>query len=247
MTESTTASAEVPHVITGGASGVGLATAKRLLDRGDSVVLIDRDPIPAEIADHPQATYFQQDVADLTGMAELGATIRQRWPRCASVIASAGINYVGSFPDMEFAKWNEVLTTNIVGAAHIVHAVLPSLEATAEAGERADVITIGSIADQNYFDNATIYGACSAALKTFADHLRIELRERNVRVSNIAPGYIRGPFAEALEGLSHEYNWLGEGLLEPDDVAHVIEFTLDQHAGVHLGDLDIVATKEGWA
>ncbi|QPR39274.1 SDR family oxidoreductase [Brevibacterium casei] len=247
MTESTTASAEVPHVITGGARGVGLATARRLLDRGDSVVVIDRNPVPDEFADHPKLTYFEQDVADLAGLAELGATIRQRWPRCASVIACAGVTYVGSFPDTEFAKWNEVLTTNITGAVHIVHAVLPSLEATAEAGERADVITIGSIADQAYFDDATIYGACSAALKAFADHLRIELRERNVRVSNIAPGYIRGAFAEFLGGLEQEYTQLGEGLLLPDDVAHVIEFTLDQPAGVHLGDLDIVATAQGWA
>ncbi|GAA0037435.1 SDR family oxidoreductase [Brevibacterium metallidurans] len=236
-----------PHIITGGASGVGLATAQRLLDRGDTVVVIDRNPMPAEIAGHPELTFFDQDVADTAGMDALGAEIRQRWPRCASVIASAGINYVGSFPDMPFARWNEVMTTNFIGTVHIVHAVLPSLEASAEAGGTADVITIGSIADQAHFDNATIYGACSAALKAFADHLRIELRERNVRVSNVAPGYIRGPFAEALEGLAHEYNWLGEGLLDPDDVAHVIEFTLDQPAGVHLGDLDIVATKEGWA
>ncbi|WP_137824799.1 SDR family NAD(P)-dependent oxidoreductase [Brevibacterium sp. 2SA] len=236
-----------PHVISGGASGVGLVTAQRLLAGGESVVIIDRDELPAEVVDQPNLTFFQRDVGDLAAMAELGVEIRDRWPQCTSVIASAGINYVGPFAELPFSQWNEVLTTNVIGALHLIHEVLPSLIATAGAGERADVITIGSIADQSYFHDAAVYGAASAALKTFAAQLRIELREQGVRVSNIAPGYIRSTFAERLEGLAHEYDWLGEGLLTSDDVADVIGFVLDQPVGVALGDLDVVATKQGWA
>lgn len=238
---------ESPHVIVGGAGGIGLHTAVRLLERCEAVVVIDREELPGDLADRPRLSGFCQDITDEAGMDELTATLLERWPRITSVIATAGTNAIGSFPGTDFTEWNRLIATNVTGVLRAVHALLPSLIASAEAGERADVITIGSIADQSYFDHATIYGTASAALKSFAAQLRIEVRDEGVRVSNIAPGYIKSTFAESLPELSHEYDWLGEGLLMPEDVVDVIEFTLDQPVGVHLGDLDIVATKQGWA
>lgn len=58
-----------PHVISGGANGIGLLTAQRLLAAGESVVIIDRDELPAELVDQPNVTFFQQDVCDLVAMA----------------------------------------------------------------------------------------------------------------------------------------------------------------------------------
>ena len=68
-----------------------------------------------------------------------------------------------------------------------------------------------------------------------------------MRVSNIAPGYIRGAFAEFLGGPGQGHPQPRQAPPPPPSVPHVIQFTLDQPAGVHLGDLDIVATQQGWA
>ncbi|WP_338891057.1 SDR family NAD(P)-dependent oxidoreductase [Rhodococcus sovatensis] len=81
------------HVVSGGASGIGLAIVHRLLARGDEVVVVDRSPAPDELG-RDGVTYFQQDVSDLVGVAAAATRILNQYPRVASVVASAGLERV---------------------------------------------------------------------------------------------------------------------------------------------------------
>jgi 3-oxoacyl-[acyl-carrier protein] reductase len=234
-----------PHVISGGASGIGLAVAQRLLRRGESVVVIDRLDRPDALTDD-SLRYFIQDVTDREGLAAVADRVLDEFPRIASVIASAGLGLSQRFEEMPPAEWAAVLDTNIAGAVALVQALIPGLAREAAESGAADVLTIGSVVDENSYDGSTLYGVTSAALKMFATHLRRELRPQRIRVANLAPGYVRSPWAERLALTADDYERLGPDLITVDDVAEIIDFVLRQPPGVALHDLVVVSTKQGW-
>lgn len=233
------------HVVSGGASGIGLAIVHRLLARGDEVVVVDRSPAPDELS-RDGVTYVQQDVSDLVGVAAAATRILNQYPRVASVVASAGLGLSQRFENSPIEDWSAVLDTNVAGTVALVQGLVPGLAREAELSGRADVLTIGSISDENSYDGATIYGVASAALKAFATHLRRELRPQRIRVANIAPGYVRSPWAEDLSLTADDYARLGPDLIAIEDVAEIADFVLRQPAGVAVHELVVVSTKQGW-
>ncbi|WP_338891058.1 SDR family oxidoreductase [Rhodococcus sovatensis] len=150
------------------------------------------------------------------------------------------------FEDSPIEDWSAVLDTNVAGTVALVQGLVPGLAREAELSGRADVLTIGSISDENSYDGATIYGVASAALKAFATHLRRELRPQRIRVANIAPGYVRSPWAEDLSLTADDYARLGPDLIAIEDVAEIADFVLRQPAGVAVHELVVVSTKQGW-
>lgn len=110
----------------------------------------------------------------------------------------------------------------------------------------ADVVTIGSVVDENSYAGSTVYGVASGALKMLATHLRRELRPQGIRVANVAPGYVRSQWAESLTLTADDYERLGPDLITVEDVASFIDYVLHQPAGVVVHDLVVVSTKQGW-
>jgi 3-oxoacyl-[acyl-carrier protein] reductase len=238
-------SARGPHVISGGASGIGLALAHRLIGRGEAVVIVDRLQRPDTLADD-SIRYFVQDVTDHDGVADVAARILDEFPRIASVTASAGLGLSQRFEETPAADWSTVLDTNVAGTIALVQALIPGLAREAAESGVADVLTIGSVVDENSYDGSTLYGVTSAALKMFATHLRRELRPQRIRVANLAPGYVRSAWAERLTLTAEDYQRLGPDLITVEDVAEILDFVLRQPPGVALHDLVLVSTKQGW-
>lgn len=234
-----------PHVVSGGASGIGLATVLRLIDRGERVVVIDRLPAP-DVLNHRLVTYIVHDVSDLGGMSAVTDLISSTSPRVASVVACAGLGLSQRFEQSPTQDWSALIDTNISGAIALVQALIPALAAEAAATGHADVITIGSVVDENSYEGSTVFGVTSAALKMFATHLRRELRTQRIRVANLAPGYVRSDWAERLVLTADDYERLEPDLITTDDVAEVIDFVLRQPTGVVVHDLVLVSTKQGW-
>jgi NADP-dependent 3-hydroxy acid dehydrogenase YdfG len=234
-----------PHVVSGGASGIGLATVHLLRARGEDVVVIDRVPQPDALAGSG-VTYVQQDVTDLDGTAAAIDLLLETFPSVRSVVASAGLGLSQHFETTAVREWTAVIDTNITGTIALVQGLVPALTREAEAWGNADVLTIGSVVDENSYAGSTIYGVSSAALKIFATHLRGELRERRIRVANLAPGYVRSPWAQRLTLTSDDYQRLGPDLVTVDDVASIIDYVLHQPPGVVVHDLVVVSTKQGW-
>lgn len=234
-----------PHVVSGGASGIGLATVRRLLARGERVIVVDRIDRPEDLRGH-DVTYFVQDVSDFEGLSRVSERILAEHPRVASVVASAGLGLSQRFEQTPIAEWSAMFDTNISGTVALVQALVPGLAREAAQSGRADVLTIGSVVDENSYEGSTLYGVTSAALKTFATHLRRELRPQRIRVANLAPGYVRSKWAENLALTADDYSRLGPDLVTVDDIAEIIDYVLRQPAGVVVHDLVVVSTKQGW-
>jgi 3-oxoacyl-[acyl-carrier protein] reductase len=234
------------YVLTGGASGIGLTTAHHLLDRGAHLIVIDRLELPEPLAAR-RPTFMQADLTDAATMEALIERVVADHPRLSGIIASAGLTTIAAFEDTPAIAWDLLIRTNLVATIRLVHGLLPALEAEAAASGAADVIVLGSVADESYLRGATVYGTGSAAMKAFASHLRAELSPRGIRAAYISTGYVRSELAARLTEGIDGYERLEDTLMTPEDYAAVIEFVLRQPAGMIVDDITLVSTAQGWA
>ena len=177
-------------VVTGGASGIGLATAELFASRGATVAAFDirHDDLPTGL--HPY-------VADVTNRASLDAAVAAvvaDHGRLDIVINNAGISAVGTVEDNDDETWARVLDVNVTGMARMTAAALPWLRTS----PAASVVNVSSIAALNGLPQRALYSASKGAVLalTFAmatDHVR-----EGVRVNCVSPGTVATAFVDRL-------------------------------------------------
>ena len=187
-------------VITGGASGLGLAIARALGADGWSVALLDfdRESLGASVEDlrteGVEAEGFHANAADGTEVNDAVARIVQRWGRIDALFANAGIS-AGPGPaaggrgiaEVDDANWDHVLAVNLSGVMRSIRACVPHLTA---AGGGSIVITSSSAAVRPTLWVGHAYTAAKAALIPLGKVLAIELAGVGIRVNIIAPGLV---------------------------------------------------------
>ncbi|MFE2873196.1 SDR family NAD(P)-dependent oxidoreductase, partial [Embleya sp. NPDC059259] len=162
-------------LVTGGASGIGLATARMLTARGATVAVLDRDP--AALAGDPELISF---TADVTDDASVGAAVRDAVARLGGLdilVNNAGIGAAGTVADNADAEWHRVLDVNVVGLVRVTRAALPHLRASAHAA----IVNTCSIAATAGLPQRALYSASKGAvlaltLAMAADHVREGIR-----------------------------------------------------------------------
>jgi len=176
-------------VITGGASGIGLATANELASRGARVAVLDLNPdVPAPLVGSVA------DVSNRESVNSAIAAVAERFGGIDVVINNAGIGAIGTVEDNDDEQWAKVLDINVTGMARVTAAALPHLRAS----HNAAVVNICSIAALNGLPQRALYSASKGAVLalTFAmatDHVR-----EGIRVNCVSPGTVGTPFVEAL-------------------------------------------------
>jgi short-subunit dehydrogenase len=182
-------------VVTGAASGIGRATAITLADRGARVVVVDRDGDRlADVATRTGGLLIQIDVSDPAHAAKILDETVAHYGRIDSVVANAGLGYVGSFADMPTELISTLLDVNLRAPMLLIRAALPHL--LAQATPAALVLTT-SIGGAVPVPRESAYGVSKTALESFADALREELRGSNVTVSTVRPGVVKTAFHES--------------------------------------------------
>jgi NADP-dependent 3-hydroxy acid dehydrogenase YdfG len=173
-------------VVTGASSGIGAATARRLVAEGYDVVAgaRRRERLDALAAELPGVRAVTLDVTDDASVAALAADL----PDVALLVSNAG----GAFGMDEVATadvedWRRMYDVNVLGTVRVVQALLPALE----AGTGGHVVVTGSIAGRQVYERGGGYTAAKHAAAALAETLRLELNGRPVRVSEIAPGMVR--------------------------------------------------------
>ncbi len=178
-------------LITGGNSGIGLATARRFVAEGAKVVITGRnqdtlDAAAKELGE--QVLAFKCDVLHGAARQALFTVIKDRFGRLDIVFANAGTVKVGSIADMSEATFDEVLRTNVTGVFLTVQAALPLLQ------PGASIIFNGSIASRaGFFPGAGAYAASKAGVRGMGEAMAAELSHRGIRVNTVAPGLVRTP------------------------------------------------------
>ncbi|MGD9689002.1 MAG: SDR family oxidoreductase [Phycisphaerales bacterium] len=254
-------------IVTGASAGIGLASAKRLVEAGARVIVNARraDRLHALCAElnrgrpEPRAAAVAGDCSTPDTIAAMLAGARRNFGAPADlVLVNAGRGLRGSVLDSDVQQWEEVIRTNVLGAARLLRAaaaeMLESLAADAAGGTAwtarpRDLIVIGSVVGRNVSPFSSMYGSTKFAIQAVAEGLRRELGPKGIRVSMLAPGFVVSEF-QGVAG--YDPAWF-RGVLEklgpaldPDDVARTVAFIASQPAHVHLGDVLLRPTRQDY-
>jgi 2-keto-3-deoxy-L-fuconate dehydrogenase len=178
-------------VVTGGGSGIGLATARLLAARGARVAVLDLDPAAAAAGD------LLPLVADVTDEGSVGAAVAAAVDRLGGLdvlVNNAGIGAVGTVEDNPYEEWRRVLDVNLLGVVRTSRAALPHLRRSASAA----IVNTCSVAATAGLPNRALYSATKGALLSLtlamaADHVR-----EGIRVNCVAPGTVDTPWVRRL-------------------------------------------------
>lgn len=230
-------------VVTGASSGIGAATARRLVAEGFEVWAAARrvrrlDELAAEV---PAITAVPLDVTDQASVAALADRVAERPDGVALLVNNAG-GAVGLDPieSADPADWLTMYETNVLGAMRVTQALLPALE----AGAGGHVLVTGSIAGYGVYEGGAGYSAAKFGARAFAETLRLELNGRPVRVSEVAPGMVATAEFSLVRfrGDAERAEAVYDGVAEPltaDDIADVIAFVATRPPHVNI-DLTVV-------
>jgi NAD(P)-dependent dehydrogenase (short-subunit alcohol dehydrogenase family) len=228
-------------VITGGSTGMGLATAKRFIQEGmDHVFITGRrqDALDRAVEQiGKNVTAVQGDVANLADLDRLYEAVRRKNRKIDVIFANAGIAQLAPFGSVDEEFYDLHFDANTKGLFFTVQKGLPLLN------DGGSIILTGSIADVKGFPNISVYSATKAAIRSFARTWTNELRERRIRVNTISPGHIDTPIfdgwqqGEALAKLKEDLAKnvpLGR-MGDPDEIAKAVSFLASDEASYISG------------
>lgn len=182
-------------VITGGSSGIGLATAHRFVEEGAYVFIVGRrrselDKAAAVIGRN--VTAVRGDVADLEDLDRLYAQVSAEKGEIDILMAGAGFVEPQTLGGITAAHYDKTFGVNARGLLFTVQKALPLMR------DGGSVILIGSIAASMGFPAYSTYGATKAAVRSFARAWTAELKQRRIRVNTLSPGPIDTPIIDSL-------------------------------------------------
>ena len=228
-------------VITGGSTGIGLATAKRFIQEGMDHVFITgrrRDALDRAVEQiGKNVTAVQGDVANLADLDDLYEAVRRKNRKIDVIFANAGIAQLAPFGSVDEQFYDLHFEANVKGLFFAVQKGLPLLN------DGGSIVLTGSIADVKGFPNISVYSATKAAVRSFARTWTNELRERRIRVNTISPGHIDTPIFDGWqqgETLAKLKEDLAKGVPlgrmgEPDEIAKAVSFLASDEASYISG------------
>ena len=233
-------------VVTGGNSGIGLATAKEFGREGARVVITGRDRRTLEEAAREigsEVLALRSDASSLADIDELFAAVKERFGRVDVLFVNAGVGKFAPLEETDEALFDQIMDINFKGAYFTVKKALPLLS------EGASVILNTSVVAHVGLPNSSVYSASKAALLSLVRTLSADLIARRIRVNAVSPGPVETPIfgkmglpAEALDetkrGFSEQVPLGRFG--RPEEIAKAVLFLASSDSSFLLGT-EIVA------
>jgi NAD(P)-dependent dehydrogenase (short-subunit alcohol dehydrogenase family) len=184
--------------VTGGASGIGAAIARRLMADGARVAVLDRD-----VSNPPEgALAVQADVTDDASVRAAVDRVLLEWDRLDVLVNNAGIGAQGTVADNADDEWHRVLDVNLLGMVRVTRAALPALRRSPSAA----IVNTGSIAATAGIPQRAVYSASKGAVHALTRAMAADHLAEGIRVCAVAPGTADTP-------------WVGRLLERADDPA----------------------------
>ncbi len=179
-------------VVTGGASGIGLATARLLVARGAAVGVLDLADSPA--GDNEPALSVTCDVADDHSVQAAIARVVEQLGGLDVVVANAGVGAQGTVEDHADEDWHRVFDVNVVGTVRTVRAALPHLRLSRSPA----IVVTCSIASWAGLPRRAVYSASKGALYALTLAMAADHLHEGIRVNGVAPGTVDTPWVERI-------------------------------------------------
>jgi NAD(P)-dependent dehydrogenase (short-subunit alcohol dehydrogenase family) len=217
-------------LITGGTTGIGLATAKLFQKEGAQVAITGRNPETLKAAESelgPKAAVLRADAANLAEIADVTDQIRKRFGRIDILFANAGIAKFSPISDATESLFDDMFDVNVKGLYFTIQKALPLIP------DGGAILLNASVAGSKGYPDTSIYSATKAAVRSFGRTLAAELAPRGIRVNTISPGPISTPIfnkvglpAEAVAGMKENFvsGVALKRIGEPDEVAQAALF-----------------------
>ncbi|MGW5201610.1 SDR family oxidoreductase [Streptomyces spiralis] len=217
-------------LITGGGSGIGAATARRLLDAGHRVAVTGRGEerlrgFARELGDPDGLLTITGSAAEYDEVRSAVERTLKEFGRLDTVVANAGFATHDTVAEGDPAGWTEMVLTNVLGPALLIRASIDALKES-----RGRIVLVGSVAG---FVNTpgNIYGSTKWAVTGLAENTRRQVTQWGVGVTLIAPGRVETPFWDGLGSLPEG------GLLTADQIADSVVWAIRQPEGVDVNTL----------
>jgi NAD(P)-dependent dehydrogenase (short-subunit alcohol dehydrogenase family) len=189
-------------VITGGNSGIGLATAQRFVQEGAYVFITGRRQSELDAAVRQigkNVIGVQGDVSNLSDLDRLYATVKQQKGRIDILFANASIIELASLGTITESHFDKIFNVNVKGLLFTVQKALPLFH------DGGSIILTASVGGSKGFEGVIVHGATKAAIRSFARTWTVDLKNRKIRVNAISPGPIDTPMWSSMGmGLSDE-------------------------------------------
>src|SRR6266702_5045002 len=174
-------------LVTGASSGIGLALAPLLAERGATLALAGRDAVAlAEIAERTGGEPLTVDLAEPGGPERLAGLVLERHGRMDLLVSNAGAGWAGDLAAMPFDLAERLVTLNLVAPVRLTRLLLPGM---LQRG-RGHLVYVTSIAGATGVAREAVYAATKAGLATFADSVREEVAGRGVTVAVVVAGVV---------------------------------------------------------
>ncbi|ABF45120.1 MULTISPECIES: SDR family oxidoreductase [Deinococcus] len=202
--------------VTGASKGIGLAVARALAEAGYAVTLTSRHQDEVEAAAQQighDARGVQCDVRDPQALQQAVDGHVAAFGGLDVLFVNAGLGHFASVADLTVEQWREVIDTNLSGAFYTVKAALPALKRRG-----GYIFTLSSLAGKNPFAGGAAYNASKFGLNGLSEVLMLDLRQDDIKVTQIMPGSVATHFNGHTPGPEDAWK------IQPEDIA---QLTLD--------------------
>ncbi len=221
-------------IVTGGASGIGLAIARALLGDGWKVIIADLAQGPLDAAqallEPVRANATKCVIMDVANEASVIAALdgcEQGFGPVRGLVNSAGVGLDVPFFDTSVAQFRKILDINLTGTFTVAREAGRLIRAHGGGA----IVNIASVSGQRGNLGRSAYGASKGGVITLTQVMACELAPENIRVNAIAPGPVETPLVQAMQDGATRAEWLRElpqrRFASPDEVAGAAAFLLD--------------------
>ena len=239
-------------VITGASSGIGAATAVALAKEGYAVALAARreDRI-TELAEEisgsgGKALAVPTDVGDEASARALIEAAKSELGGVDVLVNNAGVMLLGPVQGADTDDWRTMVNVNVLGLLYCTHAAIPAMQ---ERGA-GHIVNLSSVAGRIAAMGSAVYNLTKWGVGGFSEGLRQEVLNSNIRVTIIEPGYVEtelqghNTHPMVVEGIKKEREYLGDGLLQAEDIANAIVYAVLQPQHVAINELLVRPTRQ---